>query len=180
MLRITTGTAKNVRLSTPDFKEYRGVKEVVKQSVFSVIGEEIKNKDCLELFAGSGNIGLEALSRGARTCHFVDENPKAIEVIEKNAIKCKFDESKVQIFKSNAVKFVANTINKYDIIFLDPFYQDTSHIFLVKSIEEIIKNKGVIVFFHGNTLDINKIIKDTNFKILDQRKFGNSYFSLIS
>lgn len=179
MLRITTGTAKNRRLNTPNIEGYRGVQEIVKQAVFSILGEEIKNKACLDLFAGSGNVGLEALSRGAASCDFVDEHPEAVRVIEENAIKCGFDENQVQIIRNHAVKFVGNTENKYDIIFLDPFYHDTSHIFLMKNIEEILNKNGTVVFFHGEQLDINKIIKDTELKVVDTRKFGKSFFTIL-
>lgn len=180
MIRITTGTAKNIKLFTPDFKEFRAVKEIVKQSVFSVINEDIQNKECLELFAGSGSIGLEAISRGAKSCHFVDENYKSVEVIKKNIKKCKFDESRVEVVKSNAVKYAANTEYKYDVIFLDPFYHDTSHIFLMKNLEEILNENGFIVFFHGTNIDIEKILKDTQLKITDQRKFGKSLYTIIT
>lgn len=179
MLRITTGIAKNKRLNTPNIEGYRGVQEIVKQAVFSIIGEDIQNKVCLDLFAGSGNVGLEALSRGAASCDFVDEHPNAVRVIEENALKCGFNEQQVQIIRNSAVKFVGNTENKYDIIFLDPFYHDTSHVFLMKNIEEILNEEGTVVFFHGEQLEINKIIKDTELKVVDTRKFGKSYVSIL-
>ena len=179
MLRITTGIAKNKKLNTPNIEGYRGVQEIAKQAVFSILGDDIQNKVCLDLFAGSGNVGLEALSRGAATCDFVDEHPIAIHTIEENALKCGFDESQVQIIRNHAVKFVGNTTNKYDIIFLDPFYEDTNHIFLMKNLEEILNSDGTIIFFHGEQLDINKVIKDTELKVVDTRRFGKSYVTIL-
>lgn len=179
MLRIITGTAKNKRLLSPNIEGYRGVQEIVKGSVFAILGDEIKDKVCLDLFAGSGNVGFEALSRGAASCDFVDEHPLAIQAIEKNAQNCGFTGDQVQIIRNHAVKFVGNTPNKYDIIFLDPFYHDTAHIFLVKNLEEILNKEGLIVFFHGDQLDIEKTIKDTDLKIVDQRKFGKSFFTML-
>jgi len=180
MLRITTGIAKNRRLNTPNIEGYRGVQEVVKQAVFSILGEQIEDKICLDLFAGSGNVGLEALSRGAASCDFVDESQVAVKVIEENAYKCKFEENQFRIFRSNAVKFVGNTEDKYDIIFLDPFYEDTSHVFLMKNLEEILNTDGIIIFFHGEQLDMNRLIKDTQLKITDNRRFGKSYFTILT
>jgi len=180
MLRITTGTAKNKRLNTPNIEGYRGVQEIVKQAVFSIIGDLIQDKECLDLFAGSGNVGLEALSRGAKSCDFVDEHPLATRSIEENAEKCKFTPEQVQVIRSNAVKFVGNTENTYDIVFLDPFYNDISHVFLMKNLEEILRESGLIVFFHGELLDIHKVIKDTQLKVIDQRKFGKSYFTILN
>jgi len=181
MLRITTGKAKNRKLKSPNVEGYRGVQEVVKQAVFSILGEKVENAVCLDLFAGSGNVGLEALSRGAKHCDFVDEAPQAIKSIEENIVKCGFEmDTEAQVIRSNAVKFAANTEKKYDIIFLDPFYEDTSHIFLMKNLEEILNNDGTIIFFHGEQLDINKVLKDTQLKVIDERKFGRSYFSILS
>ena len=155
------------------------MQEVAKQAVFSILGEKIENTMCLDLFAGSGNIGLEALSRGAKHCDFVDEDTQATRTIEENIKKCGFEEQS-EVFRSNAVKFVANTIEKYNIIFLDPFYDDTSHVFLMKNIEEILDENGTVIFFHGEKLDINKIIKDTELKTVDHRRFGKSYFSILN
>lgn len=178
ILRITTGKAKNRKLKSPNIEGYRGVQEIVKQAVFSILGEKIQDKVCLDLFAGSGNVGLEALSRGAKHCDFVDEASQAIQAIEENIFKCSF-ELEAEVIRSSAVKFAANTDRKYDIIFLDPFYHDTSHIFLMKNLEEILNDKGIIIFFHGEQLDIKKILKDTELKVIDERRFGKSYFSIL-
>lgn len=179
MLRITTGKAKNKQLSTPNIEGYRGVQEVAKQAIFAILGEEILEKTCLDLFAGSGNLGLEALSRGAKHCDFIDEHPRAIQAIEENIKKCGFEEQ-TNIKRSNAVKYAGNTENKYDLIFLDPFYEDTNHIFLMKNLEDILEENGKIVFFHGDKLDIQKTIKDTNLKVIDERRFGHSFFTILA
>lgn len=179
MLRITTGTSKNKKLKIPKVEGYRGVQEIAKQAVFSILQEDIKDTVCLDLFAGSGNLGIEALSRGAKHCDFVDEHPKAIKTIEENIKNCNMAEQS-EVTRSDAVKYVANTINKYDIIFLDPFYEDTSHVFLMKNVEEILNKEGKVVFFHGEKLDINRIIKDTKLKVIDTRRFGKSYFTILT
>jgi len=80
-IRIITGTAKNRKLKAPNIEDFRAVQEIAKSSLFSILGEKIKNAVCLDLFSGSGNLGIEALSRGAKRCDFVDENPKCASVI---------------------------------------------------------------------------------------------------
>lgn len=179
VLRITTGKAKNKQLNIPNLEGYRGVQEVAKQAIFAILGDEIQGKYCLDIFAGSGNLGLEALSRGAERCDFVDEHPLAIKAIEENIKKCNFEEQ-TTVKRSNAVKYAGNTENKYDIIFLDPFYEDTNHIFLMKNLEDILNESGKIIFFHGDKLDINKTIKDTTLKIIDERRFGHSFFTILA
>ncbi|MBN1162656.1 16S rRNA (guanine(966)-N(2))-methyltransferase RsmD [Patescibacteria group bacterium] len=179
MIRISSGKAKNIQLNTPNIPGYRGVQEVAKQALFNILEDEIKDKVCLDLYAGSGNIGIEALSRGAKICDFVDENKKAVKVIEENLEKTGFSDCG-EVIRSDAVKYVANTPEKYDVIFADPYYENISHIHLFKNLEEILKPDGVIAFFHSKNLDWEKTLKDTNFEIKDQRRFGISFFTLIT
>ncbi|OGC45650.1 hypothetical protein A2V49_03015 [candidate division WWE3 bacterium RBG_19FT_COMBO_34_6] len=178
MIRIITGTVKNKHLKTPKIENFRAVQEIAKGSVFSIIGDGIKDSYCLDLFAGSGNMGLEALSRGANFCDFVDNNYEAKNAIQDNINNCNFKE-KAEFHFKDSVKFTANIEKKYDFIFLDPFYEDVNHIFLLKNCEGIIKNDGLIIYFHGLNLDIGKLIKNTSFKVTDERKFGKSMFSIL-
>ena len=145
MARITTGTAKNKTLKSPDILDFRAVQEVAKSAVFSVIGDQIQESTCLDLFAGGGNMGIEALSRGASFCDFVDSNRKSVEVIEQNLINCQLLE-KAEIHQQEAAKFVANTEKTFDIIFLDPFYNDIKHKYLMEMLSEILNPQGIVIF----------------------------------
>jgi 16S rRNA (guanine966-N2)-methyltransferase len=177
-LRITSGTAKNKKLVVPDVPGIRPVQEVVKLAMFSIMGDLVEEARVLDLYAGSGNLGLEALSRGAKWCDFVDEQWNAKQAIITNIRNCGFEE-KSEVFHSDAVKFVGNTSNKYDIVFVDPFYEDTSHKFLVKLLGEVLKNDGVIFFLHGEQLNIDNIIKDSELRLADERKYGMSFMSVL-
>jgi 16S rRNA (guanine(966)-N(2))-methyltransferase RsmD len=177
-IRVTTGSAKNKRLKAPNIPDFRAVQEVAKLSLFSILGDKVIDSVCLDLFAGSGNLGIEALSRGAKSCDFVDEDHDAIRVINENLTNCNLVEN-ATVTKNSSVKFVANTTNKYDLIFVDPFYDDISHIFLMKNLEEILNENGTICFFHGNELDMGDLIKDTGLQIIDKRRYGKSVLSLL-
>lgn len=177
-LRITTGSAKNKRLKTPDLQGFRAVQEVAKLAVFAIIEDKVIDATVLDLFSGSGNMGLEALSRGAQTCDFVDEDYAAVGVIMENIKNCGFVE-KSAVFRKDAVKFAGNTENTYNLIFVDPFYKDTSHVFLMKCLEQILDPEGVIVFFHAPETELAKLLGDTDLVVKDERKFGKSVFSLI-
>jgi 16S rRNA (guanine(966)-N(2))-methyltransferase RsmD len=178
-LRITSGTVKNKKILAPDIPNFRAVQEVVKLAVFSIIGEKIEGAVCLDLFAGSGNMGLEALSRGAGWCDFVDSNWEAKQTILKNITNMGFTD-KAEFHFGEAVKYVGNMDKKYDVIFVDPFYEDLSHKFLVKNLEEILQRNGVIIFMHGDKLDMEELIKATQLKVVTQRRFGKSYFDVLS
>lgn len=178
-IRITTGIAKNKRLKAPAIEGFRAVQEVAKSSVFSILGEKVLGAMCLDLFSGSGNMGLEALSRGAEWCDFVDDNYFSCEVIKENIINCGFLE-KAEVTRKEAAKYVVNTEKTYDIIFLDPFYQDIAHKFLVSNLENILNKDGVIIFFHGENLDLKTLVEGSGLNIMEERKFGKSFFTMLS
>lgn len=181
MLRITTGTAKDKRLKIPEIQGFRGVQEKAKMSLFSIIGEEIRGAVCLDLFAGSGNLGIEALSRGASWCDFVDEDSTSAPVIEENLHNCGFLEMG-QVFRKSAVKFVTGCEGcekKYDFIFMDPFYENTSHAHLFKNLPRVLKDNGHIFYFHKADVEIGDLMEKAGLKIIDTRRFGESVFEVI-
>ena len=178
-IRITTGIAKNKRLKAPSIEGFRAVQEVAKSSIFSILGEKIENSVCLDLFAGSGNMGLEALSRGADWCDFVDDNYFSSEAIKENILNCGFLE-KSEVFRKESSKYVVNAPKKYDVIFLDPFYDDVSQRHLISNLGSILNDNGLAIFFHGESLDIEQLVSGTDLKIVEERKFGKSIFTILS
>ena len=178
-IRITTGTAKNRKLTAPDIEGFRAVQEIAKSSLFSILGEKINGAECLDLYAGSGNLGIEALSRGAEWCDFVDENYESVGAIKENVKKCGFEE-KSSVNRKDAVKFVVSSPRNYDVIFIDPFYNETAHKHLLLNLGNILNKDGVVAFFHGDNLNLQDLIPDTNLKIADERKFGKSFFTLLT
>ncbi len=125
MMRIIAGTRRGKRLSTLEGEDTRPTLERLKQALFSAIQFELADRTVLDLFAGSGQLGLEALSRGAASCHFNDSNPKAVNVIERNIKDCGFENSsKVTCTDySMCVKMLQRAPKKPDLIFLDPPYR---------------------------------------------------------
>lgn len=178
-LRITTGTAKNKRLEAPQIEGFRAVQEVAKMALFSILDTKVEGANCLDLYAGSGNLGLEALSRGASWCDFVDASYESVLVIKRNVENCGFFD-KSAVYVKEAPKFVSQSQTQYDIIFADPFYQDTSHVFLLKNMETVLKPNGIIAFYHGTNLDIQGLVGKTSLNIVNQRHFGNSTLTLLT
>lgn len=178
-LRISSGSAKNKRLKVPKISGFRAVQEITKSAAFSIIEQEnIQRAICLDLYAGSGNMGLEALSRGAAWCDFVDNHRLAEKAINENIRNCGFAD-KGCFHLSDSIKFVAETPNKYNIIFADPFYTDTSHRFLIKNISEILTKDGWVAFTHSKDLDMEKLVEGTDLIIYTQRRYGASYLSIL-
>jgi 16S rRNA (guanine966-N2)-methyltransferase len=120
-MRIISGSAKGARLFSPTGRETRPTRDFVKEAVFNIIEDligDLSGAVFLDLFAGTGAIGLEAKSRGAAKVYLVDSSKKAIELIKKNAMKTRLE---VEIFLSSAESFL-RAYNNFDIAFLDPPY----------------------------------------------------------
>lgn len=121
MMRVITGIARGRKLETlPGDDVTRPTTESVKEALFSMIQFEIEDKKVLDLFAGSGQLGIEALSRGARYCIFVESNRLALKVVEDNIAHCGFEDNS-RVVLSDALSFLMKKDN-FDIVFLDPPY----------------------------------------------------------
>lgn len=122
-MRIITGSARGTKLNTLEGDATRPTTDKVKEALFSMIQFDIEGRAVLDLFAGSGQLGLEALSRGAARATFIDESRAAVDVVIDNAKKTHlFDRCRVSV--SGAIPFLKNNAGRetYDIVFLDPPY----------------------------------------------------------
>ena len=123
-MRIITGSARGTRLATLEGEEItRPTTEKVKEAVFSAIQFDIEGRTVLDLFAGSGQMGLEALSRGAEKCTFVDNSRDAAKIITENAQKTKLYQ-KSNVLCSDYAQYIKAAVgrSKFDIVFVDPPY----------------------------------------------------------
>jgi 16S rRNA (guanine966-N2)-methyltransferase len=118
-MRIIAGKAGRLTIKVPQAVA-RPTTDFVRQAIFSILGDRVDDSRVLDLFAGSGAIGLEALSRGASTCTFVDEHRQANTVIQQNLEKTKL--SGGRIVKSDVQGFLKRDTASYDLIFADPPY----------------------------------------------------------
>lgn len=123
-MRIIRGKYKGAKVSGYDINGTRPTMDRVKESLFGIIQPYVKHSICLDLFAGSGSLGLEAISSGASACTFVDNNKKVIKVLETNIKLLKIAEETVVINSDfgEALKKFQQMNKKFDIIFLDPPY----------------------------------------------------------
>jgi 16S rRNA (guanine(966)-N(2))-methyltransferase RsmD len=117
-MRVITGTAKSMILQVPE-KGTRPLTDRIKTSIFDLINEFIADANVLDLYAGSGGFGIEALSRGAKNATFIDLSGESVHLIQQNLEKTKLIE-KGRIVQSKVNDFIIQTDESYDIIFLDP------------------------------------------------------------
>jgi len=124
MIRIIGGQYKRLKIDIPDLKDVRPTQDRVREAIFSILHDRVVGTLCLDLFAGSGAYGFEAISRGARFVDFVDKQNICIECINSTAkrLKCQGYFRTYKREYSSAVDMFINQGKKYDIIFLDPPY----------------------------------------------------------
>lgn len=150
-MRIITGKAKGIRLKTLEGDATRPTSERVKEAVFSMIQFDIEGRSVLDLFAGSGQLGLEALSRGASTATFVDKSREAVAIIKDNVQKAKFSDQS-EIYQTEALSFIARCgSKKFDIVFLDPPYALKLYNPVLRALldKEVLKPTSLIVCESG-------------------------------
>ncbi len=182
MMRIITGKAKGVRLATLPGDEVRPTMEFTKEGVFSVIQFDIAGKRFLDIFAGSGQMGLEAISRGAENCTFVDCSEASLKIIRKNIEKTGFT-SQCKVIRSEYGEFIKSAGKRglqFDYIFADPPYEKDITPELIKRLvrAELIVPGGVMMLeTASDTLDEEKIPESVREKIesIKQYKFSKCY-----
>ena len=145
-MRVITGSAKGVRLKTPDGLKTRPTSDRVKEAVFSIVQFEIEGSRFLDLFAGTGQMGIEALSRGAVSAVFVDGWKDACQLVRDNLKLARLSE-KAKVVNSDYLSYLKNCRDQFDIIFLDPPYAE---IFLENSLNkiseiDILSDRGIII-----------------------------------
>ena len=118
-MRVITGKARGRKLLEPKGMDIRPTADQVKEAVFNILQGDVEGRTCLDLFAGTGQLGIEALSRGASSCTFVDESREAVQLVKQNLEKCGFTAA---VFQGDALRFLEGP-ETYGLIFLDPPYR---------------------------------------------------------
>ena len=145
-MRVITGKARGVQLKTPDGQLTRPTADRVKEALFSIINFDVPGAAVLDLFAGTGQLGIEALSRGAKSAVFVDMREDSCKIIRENLRRTKL-ENEARVIRSDYADYLHRCREKYNIILLDPPYAE---VFLENSLKliaeiDILQSGGIIV-----------------------------------
>ncbi|SEF67376.1 Conserved hypothetical protein 95 [Caloramator fervidus] len=152
-MRIITGEAKGRIIKAPPGLNTRPTSDRVKESIFNIISKKIADSYILDMFAGTGNLGLEALSRGAKFCTFIELDRLAYSFLVDNVKSLNYQE-KSEVFYGDAFKILKGINKKYDIIFLDPPYGKS----MVEKAINLIFEEGI---FGDETLIVSELdVKD--------------------
>lgn len=176
MIRVITGSAKNKKLVVPEIIT-RPLTDRIRISLFDTLRDFVIDANVLDLFAGSGSFGIEALSRGAQHATFIDKHEEAIAAINENLINTKFTE-KATLLKVSAKQFLAESEAHFELIFIDPpFGFPTSRkIQLLTQASKLLVEKGVVVMRCplSDTLPSEVIIDGQKAICIIEKKYGES------
>ena len=145
-MRVITGTARGIQLKTPDGLQTRPTADRVKEALFSIINFDIPGAKVLDLFGGTGQLGIEALSRGAASAVFVDAREESCRLIRENLKRTKLEKD-AKVIRSDYLDYLNRCREQYNIIFLDPPYAEVFLENAIKKITEIdiLQSDGIIV-----------------------------------
>ncbi len=145
-MRVITGKARGIQLKTPEGMLTRPTADRVKEALFSIINFDIPGAKILDLFGGTGQLGIEALSRGASNAVFVDAREESCKLIRENLKRTKLDQD-ARVVRSDYLDYLSRCREQYDIIFLDPPYAEVFLENAIKKITEIdiLRSNGIIV-----------------------------------
>ena len=178
-MRVISGTAKGRRLFAPKSHSIRPALDKVKGAIFNILFD-VEGLTVCDIFAGTGAVGIEALSRGASFCTFVDSGREATGIIQKNIELCKF-EGVTKIFPTRAdvaIEYLQKHAQKFDLIFVDPPYQKD---LVNPTLEQIsaaglLADGGKIIVEHSPKEPISEI---SGLALTDTRKYGQTFISFL-
>ena len=177
-MRIISGTARGTKLFTLEGEHTRPTLDRVKEAFFNIIQNEIEDSVVLDLFSGSGAIGLEFASRGAKKVYLNDNSKEAFDIIKQNINKTHLS-TKVELYNMDFLKLIQNIKeNKFDIVYLDPHYKTK---YIILALNELLKNKKIteesliIIETDEEKRVIEQIEQQRSFEITDKRKYGRAY-----
>lgn len=175
-MRVISGKVRGLKLNTPKNEDVRPTTDRVKESLFNMINPYIMESSVLDLFAGTGSLGIECLSRGANKCVFVDISKESIAIVKSNIKKARVEKESIVLnsdFK-DAISKLKLQENKFDVIFMDPPYYKNMFIDALQKIDNasLLNEDGIIIIEHDS-----KDVFPENIGRLEKsrdKKYGNT------
>lgn len=178
-MKVISGTLRGRNIKGYDIDGTRPTMDRVKESLFASIQDYVRNSIVLDLFAGSGNLGIEAISNGSSKCYFVDNNKNCIRVINDNINNFNISDKCIVLNKDYkmALKYFRDNNIKFDLIFVDPPYNYEIINEILDKVNEyqLINNNGIIVLEYSYD-KIDNI--SNNYSLLKYKKYGDKYISV--
>lgn len=179
-MRVIAGERKGMPLKAAQGTTTRPTTDKVKESIFNMIGPFFDGGLAVDLFAGSGGLGIETLSRGADNAIFIEKDGKAFQILQENIKKCRYEDQS-ELYKTDATRAVKALLKRdieIDYLFLDPPYKKQEYYDLVFPLitENKLSNKGIIVCEHASNVELPEEFHD--FKRTKQETYGDTVISI--
>jgi len=180
-MRIITGTSKGRKLLTPKGSSVRPTSDRVKESIFNILGGEVEGKAVLDLFAGTGNLGIEALSRGAKKAVFVEKGWQGLRLIRQNLLQCGMMEN-AEIIPKDAIRsigFLNQRGESFDLILMDPPYEKGLILRILDKLHShpIYQDDSILVIEHGRREPLPEHL--SGWELIRQRQIGDTIISFL-
>ena len=174
-MRIIAGEKRGLKLFEFEGSDIRPTTDRVKENIFNIIAQHVYDSDVLDLFCGTGALGIEAVSRGCRSAFFCDSDSRSLARAKKNVLHAGF-ESKCVLNQINALAFLKSTNLKFDIVFLDPPYNSG----LCESALSLIFEKGILTTDGIAVVERDETDKFSFFgaKLIKEKKYGRTYIDI--
>lgn len=171
-MRIVGGKYKGRVLATFDGKDVRPTSDMVRESLFNILQFKIYGATFLDLFCGTGAMGIEALSRGAKSVTFNDASKNSIGLLKTNLAKCKVEEQ-YQIKNQDALFFLESNAEQFDFVYIDPPYSTDLGKKALEKVKNCLSDDGVAIFEDEKPFEsqIEGLIQ------IDKRKYGRAYLT---
>ena len=175
-MRVITGTARGRRLKTPEGMDIRPTTDNVKESVFNILQFDIEGRRVLDLFAGTGQLGIECLSRGAKEAVFIDQSRDAVKIVKENLKTCGFS---APVLQQDAISYL-NACGKFDLIFVDPPYDAGLYKTVLEKINsiDILSEGGIILCESRRETDMPEM--QAPYYLRKEYRYGKVKLSLYS
>jgi len=175
-MRVVSGSARGRRLETPRGNDIRPTSDMIKESIFNIIQFDVPHTHVLDLFAGTGQLGIEALSRGAKSCVFVDGAQEALSLVRKNVETVGFSDVS-EIHRADALAYLSRC-GKFDIIFADPPYNTNLLEEILQKIVafDILNESGIIVCESPTELTLPEL--SPPYRLRREYKYGKKKITL--
>jgi 16S rRNA (guanine(966)-N(2))-methyltransferase RsmD len=181
-MRIISGTSKGRRLVTPRSQSLRPTSDRVKESIFNILQDEIVGKVVLDLFAGTGNLGIEALSRGAKKTIFVEKGRQALRLIQRNLTQFGLEEQSEILPKdaNRAIGILKQKGESFDLILMDPPYQKglIQKTLMKLNSHQIYHKDSILVIEHNRREPLSTVMDGWN--LIRQRRIGDTLISFLT
>lgn len=181
-MRIITGSAKGIQLKTPTGLSTRPTTDRVKESLFGILGYLVEDARVLDVFAGTGNLSLESLSRGASSAVAIDKSANCQRIIRENAVKTRLDD-RITVLKGDGLRYLAQYASEgrqFDLIFADPPYEQgfVEKVVTLVDASDVLADGGVLIVEHSKKEMIDEASL-TKLEIRRQERYGETVVSFL-